>query len=158
MQLFSGSEWTGKVFDCLQPDLQTPVDCLVFITGDLKRVDLFHQIRICVDDLFQICRVHLGAVKRHGQIATTIDEQNRKSALQFRELRNIYVLRRKLFSKLCVRNDAAEIVQVITQFWRGTRLSADTEDQLSLRRGLDDVVKRVVLKNHRRHFASEKCL
>src|SRR5215217_4280718 len=111
MQLFGGSEWARQVFHRLQPDFQTPVDRFIFIARNLKRVDLFHQIRIRVDELFNIRRVHLRAEKRHGQIAATIHEEDWEAALLTCELENIYSSRRQLFSQLLEGEAATEIVQ-----------------------------------------------
>ena len=78
--------------------------------------------------------------------------------MRFCQLKDIYAFRREHFCQLLVRHRAAEVVQVVTNFGRCTRLPAYCEKQFAFGRRLDDVVECVVLKNHRRHLAAKKHL
>src|SRR3954454_6218193 len=128
MQLRVRSEWTRYVFDHFQPNLQTPINRFIFIAGNLKRIDLFHQIRIGVDDLFDVRWIYLCSVKWHSQITATIHKQNRKVALRFRQYGNSDTFRLQLLSELRVRNDTAKIVQVIAELRSCAGLSSDSKN------------------------------
>src|ERR1041385_6082861 len=157
MQLFRRSKWARQIFDGFQTNLQAPIDRFIFITRNLKRVDLSDEIRVGVNQLFEICWRNLCAEEWHGQITATINKKNRKLALRCCQLKDIDAVRRQGFSELFMRYHAAEIVKVVTQLRRRARLPSNRENQLSRGRRLDNVIKCVVLKDHWRRLTSEKC-
>src|SRR5260370_33025374 len=111
-----------------------------------------------MDNVVQVGREDLAAKEGHTQIVAPGNIDDRKTVNVFSQGIGIDPQFRQLLLQIGMVPDAPAVMEVIPNFWRDIGQACDGEDQLSLRALLDDVVERIVLKNHRWVFPTEQGL
>src|ERR1044072_6951003 len=75
--------------------------------------------------------------------------QDRKVALRTGEIVNLQPLLSQLRAQRVMRHHSTKVLEVVADFGCCASLAANREKQLSVLLGLDNVVERIVLKDHR---------
>src|ERR1043166_744874 len=82
--------------------------------------------------------------------------QDRKVALRTGEVFNLQSLLSQLRAQRVMRHHSTKVLKVIADFRCCASLAANREEQLAVLLGLDNVVERIVLKDHRWRLSPKK--
>src|SRR5258705_4667312 len=111
-----------------------------------------------VNDVFKIRGVSLRSIERNCQVRAAKNKEYRKTTLRSSQVFDGQVFLAQQRRQFLVRHHAARVLQVVANFGSGAGLSSDSEHKLTVTLGFDDVVQRIVLKDHGRRLPVKQLL